>query len=470
MVRPVTTLSAMQARRAALRPGVVMAITVAAITLTGIGLSSISVVVPELRRSFPHASPATLSWVANAFTIVSAATLIPAGALADRVGKKRMVLLGVSLFVVGSLIAAAAPNPFWIIGGRTVQAIGSAAYTPASAALLMSAFPPERIAAAIGVWSITGGITAAVGPPIAGAIIQVSDWRWTFWFNVPAGLLVLALGALYLTEGDVDRDRAIPDPWGALLVTAGVSPIVYALVQSTRWGWLDSRTIGCILAGVAILGLFVRRCTHHSNPLIDLRLFRLRSLRIANVGTFSMAVTWFCLYWGLIAFATGRLSAGGWGWTALRAGTVTAPVSLMAGVLGVTVGRIAVRTGHRLFILPGTVMFAVVTYLLWRWIGTEPSNWRMAVGSGLMGTASGCVFPSFIAASMVDVPRDRHSVGSGVNFMVQRIGTTVGVALAITFLTRPGGVDGLHRCLIVAWAGTAVSFLIGWKIDTKPRT
>jgi MFS family permease len=160
-----------------MRPGIVMAITVAAVALTGIGLSSISVVFPELRKAFPGTSPATLSWIANAFTIVSAATLIPAAALADRSGKKRMVLIGVSLFIFGSFIGAVAPSPSWIIVGRTVQALGSAAYTPATAALLMSAFPPERLAAAIGVWSITGGITAAAGPPIAGALIKLGDWR-----------------------------------------------------------------------------------------------------------------------------------------------------------------------------------------------------------------------------------------------------------------------------------------------------
>jgi EmrB/QacA subfamily drug resistance transporter len=446
-----------------MRPGIVMAITVAAVSLTGIGLSSISVVFPELRRAFPETSPATLSWIANAFTIVSAATLIPAGALADRTGKKRMVLIGVALYVVGSFVGAVAPNASWIIVGRTVQALGSSAYTPATAALLMSAFPPERLAAAIGVWSVTGGITAAAGPPIAGALIKLGDWRWTFWFNLPFGLLVLVLSHRYLVEGTRDRTRAIPDPLGAILVTAAVSPVVYALVQSTRWGWIDHRTIGSIVAGIAIMGLFVLRCARHPNPLVDLTLFRLRSLRTANQGTFVMAITWFCAYWGLITFASNT-----WGWSPLHIGGSTAPVSLMAGVVGIIVGRIAVHTGHRVFILPGAVAFALTTVALWLVVDTTPSDMEMIIGSALIGSSSGCVFPSFIAASMVDIPVAQHAVGSGVNFMSQRIGTTVGVALAITFLTNPGGLDGLHRCFAVTIVGTVLAFLIGLRIDTRP--
>jgi len=446
-----------------MRPGVVMAITVAAVALTGIGLSSISVVFPELRKAFPETSPATLSWIANAFTIVSAATLIPAAALADRIGKKRMVLIGVSLFIVGSFIGAVAPSAIWIIAGRTVQALGSAAYTPATAALLMSAFPPERLAAAIGVWSIAGGITAAAGPPIAGALIKLGDWRWTFWFNVPVGLIVLVLARRHLVESVRDRKKAIPDPVGALLVTVGVSPIVYALVKSTTWGWIDARTIGSIVAGLAILALFVMRCNRHPNPLIDLNLFRLKSLRVANLGTFIIAITWFCVYWGLISYASST-----WHWSPLHIGGSTAPVSLMAGISGIVVGRIAVRTGHRVFILPGAVFFAVTAIVLWVMIDTDPSDIKMIIGSAVIGTASGCVFPSFIAASMVEVPVAQHSVGSGVNFMTQRIGTTVGVALAITFLTRPGGLDGLHRCLVVTIVGASLAFLIGLRVDTRP--
>jgi MFS family permease len=140
----------------------------------------------------------------------------------------------------------------------------------------------------------------------------------------------------------------------------------------------------------------------------------------------------------------------------------------MAGISGIVSGRLAVRTGHRVFILPGSIAFALTTILLWVMIDSTPSDFEMIIGSALVGAASGCAFPSFIAASMVEVPVAQHAVGSGVNFMSQRIGTTVGVALAITFLTNPGGLDGLHRCFVVTIVGAALAFLIGLRIDTRP--
>ena len=239
--------------------------------------------------------------------------------------------------------------------------------------------------------------------------------------------------------------------------------MVYALVKSTTWGWLDTRTIGSIMAGIAIMGLFVWRCYRHPNPLIDLNLFRLNSLRVASLGTFVIAITWFCVYWGLISYASST-----WHWSPLHIGGSTAPVSLMAGVSGIIVGRIAVRTGHRVFILPGAVFFVATAIVLWMMIDTTPSDLKMIIGSAVIGTASGCVFPSFIAASMLDVPVAQHSVGSGVNFMTQRIGTTVGVALAITFSPGPAASTVSTAASWSRSSAPASAFLIGLRVNTRP--
>ena len=206
----VTTGPTTPQQRRQVPPWVVTVITVGAVALTGIGLSSTSILFPELRRAFPDSSAGTLSWTANAFTIVSAATLIPAGALADRTGRKRMVLIGIALYVVGSAIGAVAPNPSWIIVCRTVQSLGSSAYTPATAALLMASFPPERLPAAIGIWAVTGGITSAIGPPISGGLLQIGDWRLTFWFNVPFGIIIFVAAAIFLTESTRDKQTRRP--------------------------------------------------------------------------------------------------------------------------------------------------------------------------------------------------------------------------------------------------------------------
>ena len=154
----------------------------------------------------------------------------------------------------------------------------------------------------------------------------------------------------------------------------------------------------------------------------------------------------------------------------MHIGVSTAPVSLMAGIVGIIVGRIAVRTGP-----PGLHPPRIADVRpdarssCGSSIDTTPSDLTIIIGSVAHRLGVRLRFPSFIAASMVDVPVAQHAVGSGVNFMTQRIGTTVGVALAITFLTNPGGLDGLHRCFVVTIVGASLAFLIGLRVDTRPQ-
>lgn len=446
----------------------VVAIVVSSSVLTGVGLSIMTVTYGEIARAFPAASEATLSWVANLFTIVGAATLVPAGVFADRIGRKKMLLAGVALFTFGSLIGALAPNPGLIMVARTVQALGASAYTPAAAAILIAAFPQSKIGTAIGLWAVTGGMSSALGPSLGGLIVGWGGWQWAFWINLPVGIAVLLLGIWYLPRSATDRSRAIPDPLGAVLNMAGISAITFAVVQnkhSPGWGWAGSKTLLAVGIGVLLLAWFLHRCRTHPSPLMDLDLFRLPNVRYGVLGTFVIALVWFGVYWGVV-----RYTMTAWGWSPLKAGVSTAPVSLFAGIVGMAVGPIANRTGHRRFIIPGSIATAVTAAWFWAAIGPEPALWSVIVpGSVLLGIASGLVFPSYIATTLVDVPIDRHAEGSALNFMVQRTGTTIGVALAITFLASGTGTQGLRQTLAAGVVGSVICLLVGLVVDTRPR-
>lgn len=445
----------------------VLLLVVSSTVLTGIGLSIMSVTFSEIAAAFPGTSPAQLSWIANLFTIVSAATLIPAGVLADRVGRRQMLLIGVAVFSAGSLLGALAPNPSIIMVARSVQALGSSAFSPAAAALLIAAFPPERLAAAIGVWAVTGGVSSAIGPSLGGLVVGWGGWQWAFWINIPVGIFILVFGPLYLPRTGADRGRAIPDPLGAVLVMFGVSAITLAMVQDKHdenWGWFDPYTVGMIALGLAIIGWFLIRCRRHANPLLDLRMFRLPNVRRGVLGTFVIALAWFCVYWGIVQY-----TMRAWGWSPFRAGVSTAPVSLFSGLVGVYVGRLASRWGHRPFIVPGCVGTIATSAFFWVTVDATPALWTVIVpGSILLGLSTGLVFPSYIATTMVDLPSDQHAVGSSVNLMVQRVGTTFGVALAITFLTSSDELGGLHQTLAIAMASALVCLVLGFRVDTKP--
>jgi EmrB/QacA subfamily drug resistance transporter len=448
-------------------PWVVLMLCVSAAALTGIGLSIMFVTFGEIAKAFPDASAAQLSWIANLFTIVGAATLVPAGVLADRVGRRRMMLVGVAVFTAGSLLGAVAPSPAIIMAARTIQALGASAYTPAAAALLIAAFPPERLATAIGVWAVTGGVSSALGPSVGGLVVGWGGWRWAFWLNIPVGVLVLVLGARYLPSTRGDRSRAIPDPFGALLTIVGISAITLAVVQNKRddgWQWYGRWTLASSAFGLAVLACFVVRCRRHPNPLLDLDLFHIRNVRLGVAGTFVIALSWFCINWGIVQY-----TIGSWGWTPFHAGVATAPIALFSGVIGIYAGSVASRAGHRPFILPGSIATIATALFFYMTVDDTPRQWSVIVpGSILLGLSTGLVFPSFIATSLRDMPHDRHAVGSGLNFMTQRIGTTFGVALAITFLSSADGVAGLRRTLAVAIIGATICFFIGLRVDTRP--
>jgi EmrB/QacA subfamily drug resistance transporter len=448
------------------RAHLVVALVILATTLTGIGISIMSVAYPVIVEAFPDHDPADLSWITNAFTIVGAATLIPAGVLADRWGRRQMVLGGVAVFTAGSIVGALAGEPWLLVVARVVQALGASAFIPASAALLMAAFPPHRTAAAVGVWAAAGGVSSAVGPALGGLVIDRGGWQWAFWINVPAGLVILAVGPFVFPRTARGTSRALPDPLGVALIVVGVSLLTFGVVQSGDWGWIDAGTLGAIAAGLAVLAALVARSARHPNPVLDLELLRRRMVRVGDLGTVLFAACWFSVYFGLVLFVIGA-----WDWTALRAGVATAPVPLLAGAVRITAGRVAHRTGHRVFIVPGIVAYAASAIWLWATIGDEPDLWGALIpGCVLLGLASGLVFPSFIAVSVHGVDAGRHAVATGMNFTAQRIGTTLGVALSVAFLSGAGGpdADGMHQITAFAVVGSVAVLVVASRVDTRP--
>jgi EmrB/QacA subfamily drug resistance transporter len=429
--------------------------------LTGLGLSVMSVAFPAIVKAFPEASAAQLSWVTNVFPIVGAATLVPAGVLADRYGRKRMLLIGVVVFTVGSCLTAVAASPAMLIFGRGIQSLGASAYTPAATALLISAFPPHRLPLAVGVWAVAGGVSSAAAPAVGGLAIDAGGWRWAFWLNVPVALLVLGLGPWVFRESVADRTRRFPDPFGAVLITAGLSFVVLGVVQSGSWGWVGGRTVAVFAAGVACLGWLAWRCTHRSNPLLRLSLLRQASAGPANLGMLVFATAWFCLFFALVFYFTTV-----WGWSALKAGLASGPVSLVSGLAAVAVSPVAARRGHRTFLLVGTVGYTIAVVWLWAVVDQAPNWGHLIPAEIVLGFSSGLVLPSFIALGVVGIAPELHAVASSVSFTTQRVGTSLGTALAITFLADASlaGTAWLHRAMVVALVGSVAAFFVSLRV------
>ncbi len=444
----------------------VLVIVIATTALTGLSMSIMVVTFPAIRADFPDASPAQLSWINNLFTIVSAAVLIPAGVLADRAGRKRMVLIGTVLFTIGSVVGAVAPSPGWIMVGRTVLALGAAAYGPAGTALLISAFPPDRLPSAIGIWAVVSGVSSAVGPSLGGVIVDHGGWEWAFWINLPICLFVLALGPFVLRESTRDRTRKLPDPVGVALVMATTSVITLAIVQSKTqpgWAWLGWKTLLCFASGGLLLAWFIGRCRRSPNPLLRLDLFRSRDLRYGSLGVLFTGVGFYAVNWAFVQHTVNQ-----WGWDIAKAGLATCPVAFTSGISAVMSSRAANRHGQRPFMIAGAIGVLVSCAFLWFAMGDEPSVAVVLVGGTMLGIASGLVMPAFIATTLLGTPADQHSVGSSINFMAQRTSATLGSALAITFIAGSVGSTGLHQSILVGVVGAVGAVVLTFMLD-RPR-
>src|SRR2546427_4076108 len=229
----------------------VLVVVSVATFVASLDLFIVNIAFPSIQRDFAGTSDATLSWVLSGYAIVTAALLVPAGRLAYLAGRKRLFIAGLAIFVLASALCAAAPGAGWLIAARVLHAAGGAVLMPASLALLLAEFRPRERALAVAVWSATGAIAAAAGPPIGGLLVQAS-WRWVFLVNLPVGLVTVALAARVLSESRDPDARRLPDLLSAGLIAFASSALMLAIVQGQSWGWTSFRIVGLLAGAVGV--------------------------------------------------------------------------------------------------------------------------------------------------------------------------------------------------------------------------
>ena len=281
-------LSFMKQRSTSEIPWPVFAVTVAAAFMVALDLSIVNVAFPSIRRSFPDVSTASLSWVLAAYSVVFGALLLGAGRIADRSGRRRIFLLGLLVFTVGSLLCGIAPSAWLLIGGRVVQAIGAALLMPASLALLLTATPPAARAQAVAMWGGISALAVATGPSLGSLLIDAGGWRWAFFVNLPIALAA-GLSARRLVPESI-IGGPIPDLVGVAILSAAVASLALAITQGGEWGWSSARIVGLFLLAAVLAPLAIRRSARHKAPAIDLELFKSRTVVLANAATFLYAV------------------------------------------------------------------------------------------------------------------------------------------------------------------------------------
>jgi EmrB/QacA subfamily drug resistance transporter len=429
----------------------ILLVTSVGVFMTFLDVTIVNIAFPDLEASFPESSLAQLSWILNAYAIVFAAALVPAGRLADRFGRRRFFFAGLLLFLAASVICGAAGSVEVLIGARVVQALGGAMLVPASLALVLPEFPLERRATATALWGATGAVAAAAGPSLGGLLVDWQGWRAVFYVNLLIGLPALVPARRLLRESR-EPQASLPDALGAVLLAGGVGALALGIVEGPDWGWSSTRVVGAFAASAVLLGVFVRRSARHPAPVIELSLFRVRSFAVANAGGFVFALGFYALLLCNVLFLTGV-----WGYSILEAGIALTPGPLMAAVAAPIGGRLSDRFGQRFVAVPGGLAFAAGALLFTLGMGEQASYVKDFLPATLLtGTGVGLSFAAFGSAAVAELPRSRYATGGAISNCFRQIGAVLGISALIVVLGTPSVADPLgdfHR----AWALMALT-------------
>jgi EmrB/QacA subfamily drug resistance transporter len=436
----------------------VLLVTSVAAFMAFLDVTIVNIAFPSIRASFGGVSLAHLSWVLNAYNVVFAALLVPAGRLADRLGRRRAFLGGLGVFLAGSVACGLAPDVDVLIAARALQAVGAAALVPTSLSLVLPEFPLERRATATALWGASGAVAAATGPSLGGLLVDWQSWRWVFFVNLLIGAAALVPARRLLRETR-EQEASVPDLLGALLLAGSVGALALAIVEGPSWGWSSDRVVASFVASAALLPLFLARSARHRTPVFELSLFGVRSFAVANGGVFVFSLGFYALLLEGVLFLTGV-----WDYSALRAGVALTPGPLMAALSAVAGGRLADRFGQRAVALPGGLAFAAgALYLVLMTSASRHYAGHFLPGMLMTGTGVGLSFSSFSSAAVAELPRNRFATGTAISSTSRQVGAVLGISalLAVVGSPAPGeAVDAFHRAwTLIAATGLAAGLL-----------
>jgi EmrB/QacA subfamily drug resistance transporter len=373
-----------------------------------------------------------LEWTVNAYNLSLAVLLLPAAALGDRFGRRRMFTAGIGVFVAASAACALAPDAGSLIAARAVQGAGAALAITLALAIVSAAYPPERRGGAIGILEGITGLAVVAGPVIGGAIAAGLAWEWIFWVNVPIGLLAIPL-VLTRIEENYGTDTAL-DLRGFAVVTAGTLGIVWALVRGNAAGWSSLEVVAAFILGVALLLAFVAWELRAREPMLPMRLFRLRAFSSGNAGVFFL----FAALFGSVFFLAQFLQTG-LGQGPLDAGLRLVPWTATLFVVAPIAGVLADRIGERPLLVGGLTLQAVG--LAWVALIAEPGLGYVELVAPLIVTGVGASMAIPPAASSVvgAVAQDEVGKAAGANSMLRELGGVFGIAILVAVFAEAGG-------------------------------
>ncbi len=389
-----------------------------------------NIAVPVLEEEFPNAGLATISWVVSGFNVAQVTFMLLGGRLADRIGRKKIFLQGLTIFAIGAALSGIAPSIGLVIAARIGQAIGVALMLPSSLATVLPQFPQERHGSVVSLWSSMGVFGAAIAPTIAAGILQVSSWRVVFLAAVPVALLAIIAGRRILEPGELPVEPGPLDLVGAATGTLAIGALTFAIVQGRIWGWTDLRIISTVVAALISAVIFVRSSRSHPEPLLDLDLLRIPAFTVTTGASallaMSTSATWF-LY---PLFVTEV-----WGYSILQVGLAMTPGPLVLVVIAPIAGRLADEYGYRKLLIFGATMATLGTaWMAWRLRPDEIYVRAFLPGTISIGLGMAFMLGPANAAALRDVPGAQLGAANATYNMARMAMSALGVAITAAII------------------------------------
>lgn len=391
--------------------------------MTLLDLTIVNIAIPSMTEKL-GASLDEVLWVVNAYVLILAVLLITSGRLGDLRGPRNVFIFGVALFTIASILCGISQNPAELIGARVIQGVGAAALMPQTMTIIINTFPAERRGAALGIWGAVAGVATIAGPTLGGLLVNYADWRWIFFVNVPIGAIVLFMSfSLLPNERRTDMKHKLDVP-GVLLATAALFCLAFGLTEGQRYDW--NLWIWALLVASAVLFvLFIayQRTQQDKEPLVPFALFRDRNYSVMNFVSAAVSVGMIGMFLPMTIYLQSVL-----GFSALKAGLVMSPASVVSMFLAPFAGRMVDKIGGKYILMVGLTLYGLG--MLWVLaVADVGTNWTAFMAPLIVaGIGVGGVFAPMATVAMRNVEPRMAGAASGVMNTVRQIGSVVGSA------------------------------------------
>ena len=428
------------------------AITAIALFMVALDNLVVTTALPVIRHDL-GSSLSDLEWMVNAYTLTFAVLLLTGAALGDRFGRRRMFVIGLVIFTVGSAAAALAPSSTALILARALQGLGGAIVTPLTLTILSAGVPVERRPLALGAWGGIGGLAIAVGPVVGGAIAQGVNWHWIFWLNVPVGIIAATLAYFKLEESHGPQGRL--DIGGLALASAGLLGVVWGVIHGNDRGWLDPQILAAFVIGGALLIAFVAWELRTKSPMLPPHLFRSRGFTAANTASLLM-------YFGMFGaiFLLSQFFQVVQGMNPFDAGLRVLPWTAMPIIVAPIAGVLSGRIGARPIVVTGLVLMSFGLAWLAAIASPTAAYTSFIVPFIVSGTGMGMFFAPIANVVLSAVLPEEEGKASGANNAIREVGGVFGIAVLAAVFTANGSYTSpqsyVNGLVPAVWLGAAV--------------